>query len=314
MDPGVDVTFRPPDDPGTQVFATLTNPEGQAVAQQISSENANGVETVHMFKSNPEPGQYELTYVAANPVGGTTTSATFTGAVSLNAPAVTATGVPNSTSTKLPPGVAVTVPIKVTNTSNSTMNLFVDPRLTQTQSSSLVPLDKVTNIKLPINTATNPPLFIVPTETSLLNVSVTATLPVTFSWGCDNPDLESTIDGTQAFGQFSASYVTPGVWAIEPALLGPTTGPLSATADVALAAQLRSFDPAVTSSTSDPQLEDIDPTAPPGKTVTLTATIMPLGAPGTVVTGDLFVDDDVADDGTVNELADIPYQYTVASP
>ncbi len=89
-----------------------------------------------------------------------------------------------------------------------------------------------------------------------------------------------------------------------------------------LGAQLREFDPGVTSTTGDPQLGGINPKPPaanpvtvaPGATVTVEATITPLAGPGTLVQGDLFVDDNVAADGSANGFATIPYEYTVASP
>ena len=53
----------------------------------------------------------------------------FTGAISFTAPAVTASGIPNSASTVLPRGQPVTATIKVTNTGNISKDYFADPRL-----------------------------------------------------------------------------------------------------------------------------------------------------------------------------------------
>jgi hypothetical protein len=54
----------------------------------------------------------------------------------------------------------------------------------------------------------------------------------------------------------------------------------------------------------------------PGQTGVITVTITPSGTPGTVVSGNLYVDDYVTGvppygETTGNELAAIPYSYTV---
>jgi hypothetical protein len=95
---------------------------------------------------------------------------------------------------------------------------------------------------------------------------------------------------------------------------------------MSMTAATKPFDPAVTSPTGDFWLFSINPAAAaasfspvvinPGQTGVINVTITPSGAPGTIVGGNLYVDD-LADNvppygqQTGDELAAIPYGYTV---
>jgi hypothetical protein len=104
-----------------------------------------------------------------------------------------------------------------------------------------------------------------------------------------------------------------------PALIGPFNGPASGTVDTGMAAHTRVFDTSITSPPGDPQLADIDPNAAaanpvvvhPGQTVTIPVTIAASGRRGSVITGDLFVDDNQGALGSVNEVTAIPYAYRI---
>jgi hypothetical protein len=92
-----------------------------------------------------------------------------------------------------------------------------------------------------------------------------------------------------------------------------------------MTAKTKAFDPAVTSAPGDLWLAAVDPAtlasfAPviiePGQTVIVNVTITPAGALGTVVSGNLYVDDAqsaVPPYGqlTGDELAAIAYTYTI---
>ncbi len=90
-----------------------------------------------------------------------------------------------------------------------------------------------------------------------------------------------------------------------------------------MTAQIKKFDPAVTSSTGDFWQRSVNQAAPfgifvvkPGQVGTITVTITPAGAAGTVISGNLFVDDFAASlppygQQAGSELAALPYQYTV---
>ena len=90
-------------------------------------------------------------------------------------------------------------------------------------------------------------------------------------------------------------------------------------------AQTKAFDSAVTSPAGDLWLAATNPAASfspvtvnPGQTVTINVTITPNASSGTVVSGDLYVDDYVSSVSPYNqlsgdELAALPYEYTVGS-
>jgi hypothetical protein len=102
-----------------------------------------------------------------------------------------------------------------------------------------------------------------------------------------------------------------------PALIGPFDSPKASTATTGMAARTRAFDATVSSSTGDPQLADVDApaatpvTVAPGATVRIPVTFSPTGRRGTVVSGELFVDDNQPGSKSANELGAIPYSYRV---
>ncbi|HEY1917591.1 MAG TPA: hypothetical protein VGH27_18635 [Streptosporangiaceae bacterium] len=121
--------------------------------------------------------------------------------------------------------------------------------------------------------------------------------------------------------------ITAGNWAAYPDEAaadgyGKTKAP-SGTVTMSMTAQLRAFDPAVTSAVGDYWQRSVDPAAPygifvvnPGQTRTITVTITPAGPAGNTVSGDLYVDDlapSVLPYGQVagSELAALPYRYKI---
>lgn len=120
--------------------------------------------------------------------------------------------------------------------------------------------------------------------------------------------------------------MTAGIWNVVPAECGPFPAPAPAgTASVSMTASIKAFDSAVTSPTGDIELASTDPLASvspvqinPGQTDTINVTVTPGAAAGTVVSGTLYVDDlapGVPPYGQFsgNELAAIPYEYTVGA-
>ena len=317
--PAVNVSLRLPNDPDTQLLGFLVSPDGQAIGQQASVQHNSGASTMDIFRHAPRPGRWTFVIATLNPVGGTTTAARFTGTVSLTQPPVSSTGVPSSSRVVIPKGGQVTAKVRITNPGRTDMNVFIDPRRSERTFYSLLSLGQATGLTLPLSGDALPPEFVVPTQTDLLLAAAHGSAPITFDWGFDDPDLGSRSSGNDAAGAFSAQEATPGVWFIAPALLGPFSGPASGTVDTGMAAHTRAFDTSVTSPPGDPQLADIDPNAAaanpvvvhPGQTATIPVTIAASGRKGSVITGDLFVDDNQGALGSVNELTAIPYAYRV---
>jgi len=88
-------------------------------------------------------------------------------------------------------------------------------------------------------------------------------------------------------------------------------------------AQTQAFDPAAVPATGDVWLQSVNPSATftpviinPGATAIIDVVITPSANPGTVVSGNLYVDTfesavTYEEGGSASELAAIPYEYTV---
>jgi hypothetical protein len=315
--PTVHVTFNMPDNPNTTVLGFLVSPNGQALGQSAAGV-ASGGATMDLSEQHPMAGQWRFVIATLNPVGGTTVSAPFSGTVSLAGYPITSSGVPNGA--KIGSGATRTAKVRVTNSGLTPLALFIDPRLPQRKLYPLTvaPGSQATGLTLPLSADGSVPVFTVPTQTNLLMASAHASAPVTFNWGFGNPDLESSSVGNNAFGSFAEPEVTSGEWYLEPSLTGPFNGPATATADTGMVANTRVFDPSVTTKRGDAMELDVNVNAPvlnpvnvaPGQTKTVKVAFTPSASKGSVVSGDLFVDD-YQGGGAANELADIPYRYKV---
>jgi Subtilase family/Peptidase inhibitor I9 len=319
--PALNVQYTLPNEPNTLLFAFLTSPTGQAVGQQLTQ--SSGTQTLQLYQRDPMPGRWLVTISAFNPVGGTTTAQPFSGTVSLHAPPVSATGVPNSPRDAVPAGGSVVAHVQVSNPGNAPLTVFIDPRLRTKSSYPLQALTQATNVALPLNTLGAPPTFVAPTEANLVFAATQATAPVTMEFGFGavgegDPDLVGISRANGASGTFSAPEVVPGEWFVAPSLTGPFSGPASGTANTGMVAEARTFDQGVTSSTGDLELDYVDPSAPPatpvtvnpGQTVTIPVTFSAGSRRHGVVRGDLFVDD-ATPLFSANEVAAIPYAFQV---
>jgi hypothetical protein len=313
--PALHLQMQLHDSPATQLIGFLVSPDGQTLGQEESAPSGDG-QALQMFLAHPEAGQWKFVVATLSPVSGTTTAAPFTASVSLHEPLVTATGVPHGST--IHAGTSATARITVTNPGNNDVTLFADPRRDQRQWYLLTAITQPTGVTLPLPATSFPPEFLVPTQTDSVLAAAQGSRPITFDWGFGDPDLESTVNGITASGSLSAPEVTPGVWYMAPAMIGPFASSASGTANTGMAGHARVFDADVTSSTGDPQLQFVDPTAPNaspvtihgGQAATITVTFTPSEAPGSTVRGDLFVDD-FQGSGATDEIKAIPYQYRV---
>ena len=170
-----------------------------------------------------------------------------------------------------------------------------------------------------------------PTETSGVQASAAATLPVEFDFSPEpgDPDLfGAPTSSTTAAGSYAPAggVVEAGVWSASPDEIGPFSKPAPAGfVNMTLVATTKAFDPAVTSSTGDLWLAAVDTAAlgafnpvalNPGESVVVNVTITPTGTPGSVVSGSLYIDDALGavppySQTTGNEVVAIPYSYTI---
>jgi hypothetical protein len=316
------------------VDAYLVSPYGDTLGYAQNANSLTGVNSKALTANtlNPTPGLWTLIVNFASPVVGNEISQPYSGNVQLNGVRVSAPGLPNSSRAVLAAGKAVTVPVTITNNGAASEAVFVDARLSGTQSLTLTDFFAGTaldSITLP-NTG-GEPSWLVPTQTSSVAVSQTSTLPAMFDFGpyAGDPDIASANPGTGPLcaDTASATYTSPsgtvtaGLWYQSPSECGPYRSAAPAgTAQVSMVAKTKPFDSNVTSPTGDLWLEATNPAAAlspvtinPGQTVTIDVTVTPTGASGTLIQGTLYIDSFVNAPFQYagNELAAIPYEYTI---
>jgi hypothetical protein len=325
-------------DPGQAVYAFLVDPNGEPVSEQTnqrvdSSGNVVSLRrAIQLDQVNPQAGRWQLVFAVLGPVAGTSTTTPFAGLISLQPASVKSSGLPNSSKTKLDAGKAVTAKISFTNTGVADANVFVDGRLANRVDTPLVvqnnPFTFAQDILPPF------PAFSVPTETNGLTVSSVSSSPTLFEispFPADqlvnlsfegDPDVEAGPPGTHPSVTLTDPIVAPQTWLALPTGIGPFSdaGSPSVTNAFTAVAHTRPFDTDLTSSSGDPLLADVDGSAPAATPVTvgvgdhgtITVTITPSGAKGTVVHGILYVDTWDAVTGSTNEVAALPYSYTIS--
>jgi hypothetical protein len=311
-------------DAGDPVGAYLVDPNGNVGGYGQNSINGTQTTSLTAWSVNPVQGTWTLVVDFARPVAGDEVSQPFTGNILFNNVNVSAAGMPDSTSTTLPAGQPVTVPVTITNTGAQAQDFFVDPRLDSSTTLALAPFSQASGLALPL--VVGSPVWFMPTEASSVSVAATASLPIEFDYGPDtgDPDLVSDI-GTSPSGSYTppAGNLADGFWFATPSEIGPyPAGAPTGTVSMAMSVTAKAFDGQVTSDTGDLELAAINPATTfspivinPGQSATVNVTITPSGSPGTQVTGTLYVDDFLTNvppygqQGT-NELAAIPYAYT----
>ena len=316
-------------DPNTQLLYYLVSPEQQILAGDTNaSETAwgNGVSkagnAATLTVNQPEAGRWQLIVLQLANSSGATFTDRLTGTVRFNTAKAGATGLPNDPHTVLPAGKPVTASVKVTNTGAAGEYYFLDPRLAGQTAVTLTPTSGTSAIDLPEDKAsTTPPRYLVAPHTSALTESVQASMPVDVDliYSDGNPEkFAASAGGTSTVDGVSASQVAFGSWGTEVDEIGPfATDAQPGTATISMTATASPFDPAVSSATGDFWTQSTGGAAgtavfiPAGATATISVTVKPVAAFGTVVRGTLYVDtwNNLAGQGS--EVTGIPYSYTV---
>jgi hypothetical protein len=316
-------------DAADPVGAYLISPDGDVLGYGQNNLISNGL-SLTAYTLDPIPGTWTLIVDFAEPVVGDELSQPFTGNIQFNHVSASVAGLPDSPHEKLAAGTPVVALVTITNNGTAPEAFFVDPRLDATQSLSLAAFTP-SAVALPLTTT--PVVWLVPTQTSSVSVSQTSSLPAMFDFSpfAGDPDIASSHRALCATSE-SASYspsggtVTSGLWSATPDECGPYGSPAPAgSATLSMTVKTKPFDPDVTSSTSDLWLGSINPAATfsplvlnPGQTGTISVTITPTGASGTVVSGALYIDDVVQGvpppaygQSGGDELTSFPYTYTI---
>jgi hypothetical protein len=319
--PELSVSLAFANDPGTEVFATLIGPNGQAVSAADNLHNSTFTNALQVYAPTPQAGLWRFVVDVINPVGGQVLSAPYQGRVSFAPPPIATSGLPTSSATTLPQGKPKTVRVTVTNNGVGTEDFFLDPRIRQRIAYSLLSITADTNLKFPLPVGTPPPEYLMPTQTNQVDAVAQASEPVTFDFGFGDPDLAAMSSGNTASATFRTTEASPGIWFIGPTPAGGpfTTAVPKGTISTAMIAHTRNFDLDTSSSTGDIWQQTVDPNAAnftpltitPGHRGTMTLTITPSGRKGRVVNGTLFVDVFSERLFIGGEVVAIPYQYTI---
>jgi Subtilase family/Peptidase inhibitor I9 len=323
-DLGVDLTISK--DPNEAVTAAIQGPDKQVLSlstNQTFDADGNPVSLASLqgYVRAPAPGRWTLFINVNNPIAGTVVSQKFSGHLRYNTVDVRASGVPGG---KVPAGKPITVTVRVHNTGAAPAAYFADPRLSSSVDFPLlVQPGSDSTIALPFPATAVGPVWLVPTESSNLTIEQSSTIPADFDASALNngvPELYGVSHGLSAIASLSADRVTQGLWTAAPTPLGPTNGPVDGSATLAAVAHTKAFDPAAASSTGNLWLaanqETAGPFDPlvlqPGQSGTITVTVTPTGAKGTKVSGVLYVDTFADALFSGDEIAAIPYSYTVS--
>ncbi len=315
------------------VVAFLQDPQGNNVAQ--SSDAVNN--TVNVYKDHPESGTWTLVLDWLPPVSGLAISTPFTARVDFNKVTVT-NNLPSGAT--IPQGSPTSYTVHYTNTSPAPQKIFLDPR--QSTSSWLdlpdlfgnpEPFSVVTPCVGPGDCPSTATVYAVPPDSTKLFASLDGSAPVTFDFDpyTGDPDLYAASGMNPTYTYTPTGGVTPGFWGLFPSEIGPF-GPSGADTGVTATADFQAwtpqFDPTVSTDTSDLWSAYAGVTNPadytpvevdPGHTVVINLSITPTASISTVVHGVINVDDDylfspfLGPDAGGDQLASIPYSYTVGS-
>jgi hypothetical protein len=332
---------------GKAAVAHLSDPSGEPVANDLNQRPSgdatvtdSGLQIVH---ANPVPGVWQLTIELLNPVSGDTLPLPFSGVVGLDGARVVSHGVPSSRGTRVHGSSTATVTIY--NTSPQPQSYFIDPRSSRTATYSLVavggkvagdPFTSHTALPLPSDDADVLPSWLVPTQVRSLTVGASASDSIDYDImpldsptainSPNNPDIEAPT-GTSSSVTHRAHEVGSSMWAAFPTIHGltpPDGTPPGGSVDFQASIEAAAFASDITSSTGDALLSTVDPSAPAATPVvipagghaTVTVTLAPTGARGSVERGALYVDTlnpfgSAGTTGLVDEVAAIPFEFTI---
>jgi hypothetical protein len=342
----VDVTL--PGNTAAPMSGFLIDPQGEPLSISDNAiADANGTvtglsSTVQDVVLAPQAGRWRYVVGVTVPAGGSADEGTYHGTVTLSSPdTVTAANVPDSAGTFVAPGATTQATIDVVNGGTTDQLVFADPR---SKSLAQIPLaaDYATgdSVPLPFTEGDSPVEFFVPPDTTALTASTQALTtggqPLAhaafdLSSFDGDPDVASTVSNTPSGTSTATLGMNPalpqiaqGVWLLTPSLDGPfDTAPIpTGTATASVLADTLGFDTSVTGSTGDYWLQSTNPTASAaglslvsgaGGQIHISFAPSASTPVGTVVSGTLYIDDHFNDTGSGDQLAAVPYTYTVGT-
>ena len=329
----LDVAVTLGSDPRYLLEGVLIDPHGEVQSATSNQTGAGQGRTLQNTVAKPAAGRWRYVLVVESPVPGTALSEDFTGTVRFNRVRVKLSKLPGS----LPRNTPTRATLTVTNRGAAAMLVQTDARLNRVSTQQLAPQFAGSTLALPqdVEDLSQLPAYLVPPDTTKLTLSASTTDPA-------QVELSSPLGGIDVFGDLTraqrgetvstASVSEPrgtvglGYWGAYVQQIGPfgDGGAPKATSVLSGTVVAKQFDPAVTSSTGDPFLSAVDPTADPGAplvvapgaTRTITVTITPAGARGSKTAGVLHLVTTPIGvarlfNTTGEVVATLPYAYTV---
>jgi hypothetical protein len=349
----LDASVTLANDPNDTVIGYLIDPNGQTVGYSTNDTTDAAGDTLvptrfmNLYHVAPVAGRWSLLLEWENPVSGAELAEPFSGQIAFNQASVTG-NLPQGFLSSLTPfltphlaaGQTYNYTVTVHNTGLAPEAFFADPRSSTSQTIALPDLSGDNgSVSLPLSPDAFIPVYAIPTHTTQVQASVTGTRPVTFdldyfpgdpdiSPAIESPSTEGSQSGDSASLTFNEPAISPGLWGIIPDEIGPypPSGAPPATASVSLDAVTQAFDPTIDSQTGDfwEWINGLSANfAPiylaPGASGQIPITVTPDAAPGTLVSGTVYVDDYALASGfgvvnnNADELAALPYSYYVSS-
>ncbi|HET7012599.1 MAG TPA: S8 family serine peptidase [Streptosporangiaceae bacterium] len=287
------------------MFAELVSPSG--LAESVAS-NEQFFELPHghvkllkqlgtdLHVTQPAAGIWTLVVDFVNPVSGEAAVTPFTVSIDQHVADDKQTGLPTSAGTKLSAGKPVTAHLTITNSTALTQVYFVDPRRAGHAWLTLASPTKTQQLP---NFGFSSPVYVVPSRTIRLSAKVAAPVRNFFdlSWTFGDPDVVSST-GKTSMATFSAPQVPDGGWGIGAYRVGPDgkKHQKPVRARLSMRALTEPFDTTISSPTGDLWRRSTNLNAvfdprlvKPGQQITIPVRINPKGAPGTVVSGTIYV-------------------------
>jgi hypothetical protein len=315
-------------DNGYLLEGLLIDPQGMERSVQDNVDPFGNVQyALQLYRANPQPGTWRFLLQQNYFSSGNQTSQPFTARIGFNTAQVAAPGLPDR-QTLSAHASPLTIPILVNNTGAVTEAYFADARLNTYAETALAPEPYCSATTLPGACLQ----FNVPTEVESVQFVAKSSAPIemdAFNLAGFNVGLTSAPDifaRQVSRGTVVASIAKPevpfGRWLVAPALIGPfgPAGAPSTPVSMGAVALMQPFDPAASADSGDIWADltlgtnTFNPLVlAPGEAGIINMTITPNPAEiGKIIRGYVYIDTYNPYVATGDEVARIPYSYTIA--
>lgn len=305
----------------------LIDPQGMQLSVGLNLDPFGAPQyALQHFRYSPQAGRWKFVLLQDFSSSGNQTSLPFTARIGFNTVEVSTSGLPNGAKLSAS-GKPVTATVSVINNGAVTTAYFADARLSTAVATPLPQQACAPMATLPGTCG----LFYVPTQVTTIQFTAKSTVPIEMDafndvgfnvGGTDSPDVfaKKTAANT-VVASLTEPEIPYGQWIESPALIGPFGAAGAPTKPVTMSASalMKPFDAAVSADSGDIWADltlGTNTFAPlvvasgEGGDITLTITPDPKNV-GKTVSGYVYVDTFSPYAGTGDEVARIPYSYTI---